>query len=314
MSTSIFSRARTHHVSLSLYHSRTVRNRAGHCTLSRDIRMRNELGDDLLDFIQAGPKLRKWYGETDKMLLPKDGMPGDDGSDDEDANGAGDGVVVAGADTELGQLIILQLVLARANVRVLVRDPVRTKQEFGPYVTPIQGDSSSGAALKKAMKGSRALIIAGPVGQAARAAKALGMEHIVLLSSAGDPGFSLGGLFSGADADLRKPGREEEVQACGVPYTIARFSRLTNSIGGMGYIEFTQAEVGEADAATAPGELSREDAALVAVRALQFPPAEGQGVVVVVGGAGRGVPPQGDDWADMFGRLKAQPVAQQAQA
>lgn len=52
-------------------------------------------------------------------------------------------------------------------------------------MTPIQGDSSSGASLKKAMKGSRAIIIAGPVGQAARAAKALGMEHIVLLSSVG---------------------------------------------------------------------------------------------------------------------------------
>ena len=70
-------------------------------------------------------------------------------------------------------------------MRALVRDPVRTKQEFGPYVTPIQGDSSSGTALKKAMKGSKSIIIAGPVGQAARAAKALGMEHIVLLSSVG---------------------------------------------------------------------------------------------------------------------------------
>lgn len=47
------------------------------------------------------------------MLLPKDGMPGDDGDEDEDDAGEGDGVVVAGADTELGQLIILQLVLAR---------------------------------------------------------------------------------------------------------------------------------------------------------------------------------------------------------
>lgn len=92
----------------------------------------------------------------------------------------------------------------RANVRALVRDPVRTKQEFGPYVTPIQGDSSSGASLQKAMKGSRAIIIVGPVGQAARAAKALGMEHIVLLSSVGaahhDP-------FLGLSLNQRSQGR-----------------------------------------------------------------------------------------------------------
>lgn len=61
----------------------------------------------------AGPKLRKWYGETDKMLLPKDGMPGEGDDEEDDDMGDRDGVVVAGADTELGQLIILQLVLAR---------------------------------------------------------------------------------------------------------------------------------------------------------------------------------------------------------
>lgn len=51
------------------------------------------------------------------MLLPKDGMPGDGDDEDGEDEGAGDGVVVAGADTELGQLIILQLVLARFAAR-----------------------------------------------------------------------------------------------------------------------------------------------------------------------------------------------------
>lgn len=126
------------------------------------------------------------------------------------------------------------------------------------------------------------------------------------VGAAGSQGFSLGGLFSGADADLRQPGREAEVQSCGVPYTIARFSRLTDSIGGMSYIEFKQGADGS-DGDAAPGNLSREDAALVAVRALQFPPRGGEGIVVTVGGAGSGVPPQGEDWTDMFGRLKSSP-------
>lgn len=129
---------------------------------------------------------------------------------------------------------------------------------------------------------------------------------------AGSPGFSLGGLFSGSDAELRAPGREEEVQACGVPYTIARFGRLTDSVGGLSYIEFAQDQPG-GDAAAVPSELSREDAALIATRALQFPPADGQGVVFSAGSAGRGVSPQASEWADMFGRLEGRPIVQEAQ-
>lgn len=125
--------------------------------------------------------------------------------------------------------------------------------------------------------------------------------------AAGTPGFSLGGLFSGADAELRQPGREEEVQECGVPFTVARFSRLTDAVGGVSYLEFQQG-------AAEPGELSREDAALVATRAIQFPPPPGQGVVFSAGGAGRGVGPQGDEWAEMFGRLEGQPVTTQEAA
>lgn len=51
------------------------------------------------------------------MLLPKDGMPGEGDDEGEEDEGAGDGIVVAGADTDLGQLVILQLVLARFAAR-----------------------------------------------------------------------------------------------------------------------------------------------------------------------------------------------------
>jgi uncharacterized protein YbjT (DUF2867 family) len=72
--------------------------------------------------------------------------------------------------------------VCRSVVRVLVRDAVRTQKEFGPYVKAVQGDVNNGESLKKAMKGAKAVVICGPVGQSARAAAKLGVEHIVLPS------------------------------------------------------------------------------------------------------------------------------------
>jgi hypothetical protein len=62
----------------------------------------------------AGPKLRKWYGETDKMLLPQDGgdEQGEEENDDDEDTERSE-IVVTDADTPLGQLVVLQLVLAR---------------------------------------------------------------------------------------------------------------------------------------------------------------------------------------------------------
>lgn len=36
----------------------------------RQVLARNQIGDDLLDFIQAGRKMRRWYGQAER---PKDG-------------------------------------------------------------------------------------------------------------------------------------------------------------------------------------------------------------------------------------------------
>jgi hypothetical protein len=65
----------------------------------------------------AGPKMRKWYGETDKLVMPKDGGPqdGDSEDDDEDPTGDREAIVVVGGDTELGELVVMQLVLARCD-------------------------------------------------------------------------------------------------------------------------------------------------------------------------------------------------------
>jgi len=69
----------------------------------------------------AGPKMRKWYGEGER--LPRDGGAA---MDDDDLNGAAapateeaeapvvcDSVLVTDAETPMGELVVLKLILAR---------------------------------------------------------------------------------------------------------------------------------------------------------------------------------------------------------
>jgi len=83
------------------------------------------LGDDLLDFVTAGPKLRKWYGAGERMPRDGDGGEGEEepGPPEPEAAGGGDGVLVTDADSATGELVLLQLILARVpDVRALFRD------------------------------------------------------------------------------------------------------------------------------------------------------------------------------------------------
>lgn len=61
--------------------------------------------------------MRRWYGETEKLTGPKDrpAPEGGGGPDDEQQEDSGprDAILVTGAETPLGELIVLQLVLAR---------------------------------------------------------------------------------------------------------------------------------------------------------------------------------------------------------
>ena len=88
------------------------------------------------------------------------------------------------------------------------------------------------------------------------------------------------------------------MRASGLSHTILRFGPILDRLGGNTYLEIRQGSE------LSPGAIAREDAALVAVRALNFAPAPGQGLVCQVGSAGKGVPPSGNDWADMFTRLE----------
>ncbi|KAK9815437.1 hypothetical protein WJX72_003655 [[Myrmecia] bisecta] len=254
-------------------------------------------GDDLLDFITAGPKLRKWYGEGERM--PTDGMDMEDldsagvAEAEAEEEGPRDAILVTDAESLMGEQIVLQLILARAKVRVLVRDAAAIKTAYGPYVTAISGTTDDPAAVAEALRGVRAAICPGKVGALVAAATRRKLGHLVLLSSTGalqPAGFSIGNFINAEQAVLRDPQREQAVQQSGVPYTIVRAGRIRNTPGGNVQLQFTQ------DDATVQGDISREDLAKVVTGALQKPPRSGLAFQVV--GAGPGRPPS--DWSDVF--------------
>eukprot|EP00240_Pyramimonas_obovata_P013307 CAMPEP_0118934242 /NCGR_PEP_ID=MMETSP1169-20130426/13715_1 /TAXON_ID=36882 /ORGANISM="Pyramimonas obovata, Strain CCMP722" /LENGTH=253 /DNA_ID=CAMNT_0006877123 /DNA_START=136 /DNA_END=894 /DNA_ORIENTATION=- len=190
-------------------------------------------GDDLLDFIEAGPKMRKWYGQAERGAEDDydDAMFDDD--EEEDPRPA---VLVTDAESEMGQIMVLQLILQRQRIRVLVSNAERAKTGFGPYVEPFEGAPDNPASLAAALKGTKMVICCGKVGELPEVAGEVpGVEHIVLLSATGittgasEP--AIGGLFSAFSsaaaerALLRKGNREARVARGRVPYTIVRLGQ-----------------------------------------------------------------------------------------
>ncbi|KAJ6706271.1 hypothetical protein OIU79_010838 [Salix purpurea] len=112
--------------------------------------------DRILDYIEGGPKLRKWYGAPD--LLPKDGSDAEDEDELPEANEVRDAVLVTDGDSEIGQMIILSLIVKKARVKALVKDKRAAMEAFGTYVESMAGDASSQPFLKKALRGVRAII------------------------------------------------------------------------------------------------------------------------------------------------------------
>lgn len=143
------------------------------------------LGEQLLDYIEGGPKLRKWYGAPDQ--LPRDGGDSRRGEDkkeplEEEEEGARDAVLVTDADSETGQLLVMELILKRMRVRALVRDAKAATAAFGPYVEPVVGDVADPTSLKKALRGVRAVICPTKVGAMANPTVLKGVEHIIFMS------------------------------------------------------------------------------------------------------------------------------------
>ena len=102
----------------------------------------------MLDFMYAGKKLRKWYGETD-MVLPRDG-----GTVEEDMGEgqeapmediARSSVVVLYPEDDrfpMSEQVLLELIVRRADVLVVTNDLSRAKEGYGQYVNAVKLDSS----------------------------------------------------------------------------------------------------------------------------------------------------------------------------
>lgn len=259
--------------------------------------------DQLADYINGGPKLRKWYGEGD---LPIDGgsavvrnMPEPEDIAPEDI--VRDAVLVTDADSPTGEQVVLQLILGRLPVKIITQDAEEAKRGYGPYVTAFAGDVGDYTVVKRAMRGARAVICPGKLGAVLGVAAQQKVEHIVLLSSAeiDQPrGLNLGALFGTEQALLKDPKRELAVQQSGIPFTIVRAGKIKSQPGSMMQLEISQND-------QASGDISREDVARVLAGALQAPP--DHGLVFQVTASRPGRPPE--DWVSVLSQLSTTSVS-----
>ncbi|XP_066378791.1 sanguinarine reductase-like isoform X6 [Miscanthus floridulus] len=191
--------------------------------------------DRILDYIEGGPKLRRWYGAPD--LLPKDGGAEDEEDESQvDIEEPRDAVLVTNGDSEM---VILALILKRARTKALVKDKRTTEEAFGTYVE--DGFFSELTDLK-------------------------GVQHIVLLSQLAVYRNS-GGLQAIMNSKLKKLAErdEEVVLASGIPCTIIRTGSLQSTPGGERGFDFTEG-------IATKGRISKEDAATICVEALDSIP------------------------------------------
>ncbi|GMH43305.1 hypothetical protein BSKO_11227 [Bryopsis sp. KO-2023] len=257
---------------LNAQHGRRVACRAAYLGIGG-------MGDELTDFITAGRKMRRWYGQEDRM--PKDGDDfGDEEPDpvDEEDEFDGEYIVVTESDSPTGELIILQLILNREKVKVLCQNSEAVKSAYGPYVTPVVGSTKDGQSVSTALKGAKCVICVGEVGEVASVAARKSVSNVVLISSVGvgqQKGFDFGSMF-GEGATLADPKREEQIENCGVPYTILRCGKLSDSPGGISDLKLASSNGTQ-------GVLSREDLGWV-VAALAGVPNNARAVIEVVSG------------------------------
>ncbi|MCO5602006.1 hypothetical protein L7F22_056133 [Adiantum nelumboides] len=247
----------------------------------------------LVEESEGGPKLRKWYGAPKPDLRDgKDSDPVENTSEESQiSDEVRDAVLVTDADSMTGQLVLLTLILRRVRIRALVKDTKEMVQSFGSYVEPLVGDVADPKSLKKALRGVRAVLCSTKVGALADKEITKGIEHIVFLSQFAAYS-NVGGLVGLLNSKARRQAEEDEaaLRKLGIPCTIVRSATLRDEPGGLKGFKFKQG-------CTQGGSISREDAALICVKALEFPPKETLIFEVASGDD------QVDDWGALFNSL-----------
>ncbi|KAL1339363.1 hypothetical protein AAHE18_U031300 [Arachis hypogaea] len=222
--------------------------------------------DQILDYIEGGPKLRKWYGAPD--LLPKDDTNTQDEEDDYPKDEIRDAVLVTDGDSEMGQMVILSLIVKRTRIKALVKDKRAALEAFGTYVESMTGDTSDNRFLKKALRGVRTIICPNE-GFLSNVGSLQGVQHIILLSQLSVYS-GKSGIQSMMKSNAKKLAEQDEsvLKSSGIPYTIIRTGAFQDTAGGNQGFTFDQG-------CAASGSISKEDAAFVCVQALDCVPQSG---------------------------------------
>jgi hypothetical protein len=273
--------------------------------------------DGLLDGMMAGRKLRRWYGQSDEPMLPTN-RPAEVAEEnpaiaEPDAAAAADddttprtAVLVTGADSPTGELVVLQLLLAGASsggIRAVVSDVAAAKTAYAEYVEPVQAPSggagpAAALAARRLLKGVAAVVCAGPLPNSLLEAcaatnaggKQSGVKRLVVLSTVGAARQKTGlaaALFGGGggggsngngsdDAAMADSGREATARAAaGVAAPSVVVVRAAGGVrdapgAGLGGLSVAVGGGGGAGADSAASAvaspISREDLALVAAR------------------------------------------------
>ncbi|XP_057455112.1 uncharacterized protein At2g37660, chloroplastic [Lotus japonicus] len=221
--------------------------------------------DQILDYIEGGPKLRKWYGAPD--LVPKDG-PATEDSEDDFPDEVRDAVLVTDGDSEMGQMVILQLIVKKARIKTLVKDKRVALEAFGNYVESMAGDTKDNRFLKKALRGVRTIICPNE-GFPSSVGSLQGVQHVIFLSQLSVYS-GKSGIQSMMKSNARKLVEQDEsaLVTSGIPYTIIRTGALQDTPGGKQGFTFDKGSA-------ASGSISKEDAAFVCVEALECIPQSG---------------------------------------
>nr|XP_017184717.1 uncharacterized protein LOC103424153 isoform X2 [Malus domestica] len=195
------------------------------------------LADQILDYIEEGEELR-------------------------------DAVLVTDGDSEMGQMVILSLIVKRARIKALVKDKRVALEAFGTYVESMAGDSKDKPFLKRVLRGVSTVICPNE-GFLSTVGSLKGVKHIILLSQLS--------VYKGANgiqalmkSNARKLAEQDEsiMVASGIPYTVIRAGSLQNSPGGTQGFSFEQGSA-------AKGTLSKEDAAFICAEAVGVVPQRG---------------------------------------
>lgn len=247
-------------------------------------RANRSLFDEILDGLEGGRKLRRWYG-SDSSVGSSSSAARDDGgefsqtstseSSIEDVDVELDlprrTVLVLDADGVVGEAVAARLVLAKVPVACQVANTSKGEQRFGPYCTFVSDEISIGAALN----GARAVIASEEASDELFAACARrGVAHVVLASSTTKANEKLSMLFANKGERARKDRqRERRAAQSGLAVTVARAATLRRAPGGAREIILTKPDADSRD-----GTISVEDFAEVIARALTRPPKKGQTV------------------------------------